>query len=204
MSTLAALVVLHTKTDKIMRKASDARTWIQYNTTQAVWQCCGDNGCNGTVTDETFAAVSPSDWTAVASTQTSTTSVSGSTISSSTTLSPAAPTLTTASPSSAGGSTGRGGMSTGAEAGIGVGCSVAGIATLAAIIFGVLWKRRRASQMAPKHDMGVSRQQMLQSSLYAYGGDELAGHKPVMSAQELSGIGPATSPQELANEGFRR
>ena len=64
-------------------QVSDGETWIQYNSQDNLWRCCGDSGCNCTVTSETFTAVNPGAWTAVASTQAIATVISSSTIASS-------------------------------------------------------------------------------------------------------------------------
>ena len=43
--------------------ASDRQTFITYDNSTDLWQCCGNNGCDeGDPTEETFKAVSPSDW----------------------------------------------------------------------------------------------------------------------------------------------
>lgn len=43
--------------------AGDKQTYITYNNSQSQWQCCGKDGCEETSpTDETFKAISPSDW----------------------------------------------------------------------------------------------------------------------------------------------
>ena len=47
--------------------AGDKQPFISWSDKKDKWQCCGDYGCDGVVTGETFDAVSPSKWSAIPS-----------------------------------------------------------------------------------------------------------------------------------------
>ena len=47
------------------RLASFKQTYIQWNTSQHLWDCCGDYHCDGNYTSETFTAKSPAEWEAI-------------------------------------------------------------------------------------------------------------------------------------------
>lgn len=181
--------------------ADDGETWIQYNQTADLWHCCGDSGCDGTVTSETFKAVAPVSWTAVASTQSATASKTASSTSTRT---------ATASATTAAGGKGNkhkndkdSGLSTGAIAGIVVACGVAGVTLIVAIVIWLLWRRRRClrTMLDGEAKWQQDQQHMDYDAAAAphYGAE---GHEylaltgqPPMSPQELAPM----SPQELGN-----
>lgn len=107
--------------------AGDAQTWIVYNYTEGLWHCCGDDGCTGTTTSETFEAVPPSLWSAEPSTQTS------------------SATHISATASAEHNGTDGTGLSPGTKIGIGVSAAIAGLSILASVIFFVLWRRSQSS-----------------------------------------------------------
>ncbi|KAK3726020.1 hypothetical protein LTR37_000168 [Vermiconidia calcicola] len=42
-------------------------SFIEYNDVTEEWACCGNGGCKGSVTNNTFKAVSPEEWTVISS-----------------------------------------------------------------------------------------------------------------------------------------
>lgn len=108
--------------------AEDSQTWIVYNYTEGLWHCCGDDGCTGTPTSQTFEAVPPSLWSAVPSSPTSR---------------PSTP-RSSATASAEQDGTGETGLSSSAKIGIGVSAAIAGLAILASVVFFVLWRRSKS------------------------------------------------------------
>ena len=47
------------------RLASFKQTYIQWNTSQHIWDCCGDYHCDSHDNSESFKAVSPAQWEAI-------------------------------------------------------------------------------------------------------------------------------------------
>lgn len=119
--------------------------------------CCGNGGCNGTVTDDTFSGPSPEDWEVVTGSSSSSsaqpsTTTSQSSGAASTSNTQATTTGTAASPSTGGTaasatsgasqSNNDGGLSTGAQVGIGVGIGLAGLALIVGLIAIFMIKKR--------------------------------------------------------------
>ncbi|KAK4543676.1 hypothetical protein LTR36_005321 [Oleoguttula mirabilis] len=202
----------------------DDQTYIEYDQTDGVWQCCGNSGCgNGVTSDETFTAIAQSDWTALPLSQTSTaaaTTTLSTTSSSVSSITSSGITATSTPTSSSTGRAGTGGLSTGVQAGIGVACGIAGLSIVAAITFWVLWRRRRVSETAQEPgDRWQQREQqpppqMLQQSHPQYGntvsqyadGAGYGGYlrPPAQQKPAYDPTGSPMSPQELANEGADR
>ncbi|KAK3622161.1 hypothetical protein LTR22_024924 [Elasticomyces elasticus] len=203
----------------------DYQTWIFYNATVSKWQCCGNSACGTVTSTEQFQAIAPNRWTAVPSMQTSSSAALGKAstlisyaVSSTSGTSTSASTSRIASSNSDSGSNkSGGGLSTGAQAAIGLGCVLAGIGILAAVVFWIFRSRKSArdeqdSEARRQSQQQQSTMQTLQSPAWFY---EQAGvhrgaapgstlqpgtaivqePKLVCSPQELRGA-PA-SPQEL-------
>lgn len=201
--------------------ADEIDTWIQYNKTQNLWQCCGDNVCIGTVTGETFSAIAPSQWSAVPSLQ-STTSFSASataTFASSRTASPSSTSIEGGNEGDNGGKgngTGKanknngsdGGLSTGAQAGIGVGCGIVGAALIAGVVY-LVWRRRRTTlnEKMPNNETRWQQEQQCGDTTPYYGdnvpGYGESGQQKSVAPQEMDAVRSITSPQELANTALR-
>ena len=109
--------------------AGDAQTWIRWDNSASAWQCCGDDGCDGTPTDETFNAISPARYSAVPSVPTSASSAA-----------------VTSSKSSGHIDDQDNGLSAGTIGGIAAGVAGGVIAVLTAIIVPLWIKRRNASK----------------------------------------------------------
>ncbi|KAK0891126.1 hypothetical protein LTR57_024897, partial [Friedmanniomyces endolithicus] len=130
---------------------SDGETWIQWNETSSLWECCGNNGCDGSQPSRSFSAIQPASWTPIVTApQSSSTSASARTISSLPTSANATTSIaaTSSSTSIAPGNqdnTNKG-LSTGAKAGIGAACGSVGLAALIGIIIWFLWRKRRATK----------------------------------------------------------
>lgn len=141
----------------VFRIVNYVQSYVQYDDATNLWMCCGNGGCNGTITDDTFEAVSPDDWKAT----------SGGSAASSQAASSAAPSSTApqsrvssigfkptpteqgteSSQSQSGGSSNSnnsddGGLSTAAEAGIGVAIGLALLALIAALVAIFMMRRR--------------------------------------------------------------
>lgn len=125
------------------------QTYIQWNSTEGLWHCCGDNGCGqpNSPSGVAFQAVKQGNWSALPSTVTSTMSTA------TPTSSPAsAATSTVSSGTAIESNKSSGDLSTGAQAGIGVGVGVAGAAAISALAF---WFRRRRKRIGAKNDAEV-------------------------------------------------
>ena len=146
----------------LRRKAGDAETWIQYNNTEELWHCCGNNGCTGIPTSETFQAVAPSQWSALPSTSIAQ--------SSSTTSSTYTPTTTNPSSSPSPSSTGNEGLSIGAKAGIGATAAIAGVAIILATVFLGLWRKAHSRHQGMPHEIAGQQQQAPPQSRMYHGG----------------------------------
>ncbi|KAF2716044.1 hypothetical protein K431DRAFT_308099 [Polychaeton citri CBS 116435] len=162
----------------------DSQTWIQYNYTQQLWHCCGDAGCTGTPTSETFQGVPPASWSAVPSTAIP----FGDAQESGATTSLVTVTATPSSSASSGSS-----LSTGAIAGIAVLAVLLGIALIAALTFLILWRKKTALHRNAQHDFMRQQQEMQQMQQGKYGGQVSAqgggqAYQPVMQHHaELEG-----------------
>lgn len=129
-------------------KADDYTTYITYNYTEELWHCCGDRGCTGTPTDETFQAAAPSLWTAVPSARISSSAASAPAL-----TSPTNPTQTSSTADQSNQST-EPGLSTAAKAGIGVAAAIAAVAIITSIIFFALWRRARSAAVQRQESTG--------------------------------------------------
>ena len=141
-------------TDLSLIAAQYYETYIQWNYTLDVWECCGDNGCNGTVTIDTFSALPPSQWSAIP-TDAATSLSQSSTLASQISTSGSTTMVTTASISSSttasqtgSKSKGGGALTTGDKAGMGVAIGIAGIAFIAAVFAIALWRRERSRKIS--------------------------------------------------------
>lgn len=146
-------------------------TWVQWEPTDQVWRCCGDDICNGNPSNVTFKAVTPENWIAVPSAATTT---------STSTTATRIPTGAAAAAGSNDNNNGTkdqkqdsGGLSTGAQAGIGVGLGIVGLAAIVGAGMWFLRKRRRSSAAHPNHDA----EQMKQAPVH--GGSQ---HAPAYEA----------------------
>ncbi|KAK3114035.1 hypothetical protein LTR53_008045 [Teratosphaeriaceae sp. CCFEE 6253] len=194
--------------------ATNLYTFAIYNSSAHQWDCCGEGGCNGTVTGETFSAIAPSQWSAVPTTATNSANVaatvsvpSPSSASTSTTTSVASSTTpvstaTTTPTSSPQPATKGTSLSTGAKAGIAIAIVVVVLAVIAAAVFLTLRKRRRAAvandqsglpayddAMGAHHTAAAKYAHIETSELDSRGvfRSELEARSP---AQELSAEGP--------------
>jgi hypothetical protein len=207
--------------------ASDSETWISWNQTGEVWECCGNNGCDGSPPTASFSAVQPVSWTpvplAVQSTSTSS-PTSTSKTNAATTTSTIASATPTGTGSGAGNSQGQedgnqhkgehnnGGLSTGAQVGIGVACGIIGLVLIALVAAWLLRRRRRAGANSNTIDETQAKWRQNQSEAPEYG--NMAphyGHGGLYDAppsteykqhqpQEL----PPASPTELPGPGVER
>ncbi|KAK3722995.1 hypothetical protein LTR37_002141 [Vermiconidia calcicola] len=134
-----------------MECTGDSQTWIQWDNSVSAWRCCGDDGCDGSPTTETFQASPPQRFVAVASAM-STTSSTASATSSSRPASSSSSSSASASPTLTDTGSG-GGLSSGAVAGIAVAGAVVGLALVGAVLW-FCWRRRKAdrkqNQAAPE------------------------------------------------------
>ncbi|KAK0926454.1 hypothetical protein LTR48_003283 [Friedmanniomyces endolithicus] len=203
----------------------DYQTWIFYNATASKWQCCGNSACGIVTSTEQFQAITPIQWTAVPSVQTSSSAASGtasplipSSVSSTSNASTSASTSSIVSSNSNNSSNNSGSsLSTGAQAGIGVACAAAGIGILAALLLWISRSRKSARDRQDGEARWQSQQQQPtrqtpRSAAWYYERAGMHGgaapgaasqlgmaivqeSKPVSSPQELRGS--PTSPQEL-------
>ena len=129
--------------------ANDSQTWIQWNPNTKVWECCGNEGCNGSSPSETFSAIARASWSPIKTAPQSSTaptfpSSTSSSLSSMTSMGP----NVNGTQYDEGSDSSEGTMlSTGAQAGIGVACGLFGLAAVLAI--GLLmikrYKKRRGT-----------------------------------------------------------
>jgi hypothetical protein len=144
-------------TNKGLDIAAGHTSDVVYNSVSNLWSCCsypnGTTNCE-LPTDDTFAAISPEQFSSTATSSSSAPHTRSSTVSTAATNSNSAPAASTSPSSSISGSSNTAtpppasdvssGLSTGAKAGIGVGCSILGIAVLTGVVFLV---RRRSTNI---------------------------------------------------------
>ncbi|CAK4031565.1 Hypothetical predicted protein [Lecanosticta acicola] len=114
-------------------------TWIQYNNSEQLWHCCGNDDCGqpNTPSNETFQAVAQTAWSALPSTATSTASTATATGTNGASQTSNASSNNDSDNSSSG-------LSTGAQAGIGVGVAVGAIVVITAFAFWFLRRRKNS------------------------------------------------------------
>lgn len=142
-------------TNKGLDIAAGHTSDVVYNSVSNLWSCCsypnGTTNCE-LPTDDTFAAISPEEFSSTATSSSSAPHTRSSRVSKAATNSNSAPAASTSPSSSISGSSNTAtpppasnvssGLSTGAKAGIGVGCGILGVAVLTGVVFLV---RRRST-----------------------------------------------------------
>lgn len=207
------------------RIAGDNETWIQWDSSENAWACCGDNGCDGTTTGETFKGVAPAQYSAVPSVATSASSSAATSTKSSTTSSTGTAGTTPASSddnNDGGNSNDDGGLSSGTIGGIAAGVAIGVVAVLAAVGFFV-WRRRRSNKMNDTAEPGYRDDKWHSSeqstppeyashytpthshqpypSQSAYGQQEIYAKRA--QGAELDSAQPPQSPQEMPAQGSK-